>query len=530
MSRLLTSAQMREVDRRTIEEVGLPGSILMENAGNAAVSVLLDRATETQLARPVLVLAGPGNNGGDGFVVARRLLEIGKPVHVLLLGTLDRLRGDARLHAAVWVRVGGTVQEMGTASTLAAVTPGVLHHIAHAGVIVDALFGTGLTRPIDGMAAELITRVNGSGKPVLAIDLPSGVDADRGTLPGAAIRATWTVTFAAEKIGHRQYPGAGCCGEIVVRPIGIPRHLLDVPEHAVALNQPLSDPVAPRPMDTHKGATGHLVLLAGSAPGTAGAAVLAALGAARAGPGRLTVATHAAATHAILAHLPEAMTLDLPLPRPDGAATGAAALLVRRLVDTFGPRRPLPDAMAFGPGMGTDSWWWDVIATLLHRFDGPTVLDADALTVIAHGGDVDGYMETLRTGRRTAIAITPHPGEMARLTGMTTRQVQANRLEIAVAMAKRWLVWVVLKGAGTVIAAPDGRAWINATGNPGLAAGGSGDLLTGLLAGLLAQGVPMESATRHAVWLHGQAADQVAALRGIPGMLARDLLPFIRTP
>ncbi len=517
MGRLLTSQQMQTADRGTIEQVGLPGLVLMENAGAAATEVLLDRAaTVIAQQRPILILVGPGNNGGDGFVMARRLLAMGIRVHCLLFAALERLTGDARTHAMVFVRLGGMVQEVGEAHSTAEIAD-FSTLLAHAGVVVDAIFGTGLVRPIEGVLAQAIAQVNATGKPVLAVDMPSGVQADRGAILGIAIQARWTVTFAAEKIGHRTYPGAERCGEVILRQIGIPAALIDLPEHRVFLNQPPSSILQQRSVAAHKGHFGHLLLLAGS-PGKAGAAVLAALGAARTGPGLLTVATAHALVGQIVAHLPEAMTIPLPDPGEDGKN-------IRQELCSCGF---VPTALGIGPGLGTGSHWLTTLLTLLHSFDVPAVLDADALTLLAADGRTQERMSQITMTRTAPVVVTPHPGEMARLTGMRTEQIQADRLGSALRMAAQWQVWVVLKGAGTVIAAPDGRAWLNATGNPGMAAGGSGDVLTGMIAGLLTQGLAMEEALSYGVWMHGKAADQAAQQLGMVGLLASDLLPFIQ--
>lgn len=510
VTRLLTSAQMRAADRRTIEQLGLPGIVLMENAGAAATSILQQRLPDWR-SRPVLILAGGGNNGGDGLVMARRLLQAGGRVTVLLLAKSAALPGDARIHHEVFRNSGGSLLEWSGDDAPCPARFSAL--LAHCGVVVDAIFGTGLTRPVEGRAAIVIQAVIASGKPVLAVDLPSGVCADTGRILGCALPARWTVTFAAEKIGHRLHPGAGLCGERIVVPIGIPDAFLTIPEHDTALNRPEDCPIPPRRPETHKGECGRLLIIAGG-PGMEGAAILVARGAARVGAGLITVATPASIQPVVTAGLVEAMTLALS--NDHSSAHSLSELRNHRFQ---------PDLVAIGPGLGESEWTAGLVAGVITEKDRPVLLDADALNVLAGQGD---RIRQWAGSRRSALVLTPHPGEMARLLGIPVAAVQGDRLGVARSTAQDWGVWLVLKGADTIIAAPDGRAWINATGNAGLASGGSGDLLTGIIAGLWTQGWPTESAVRVGVWMHGAAADNSAASEGMAGLVASDLLPQIR--
>lgn len=506
MAKLLTAAQMQEADRRTIEEVGLPGVVLMENAGAGVVTLLKQRLPDWS-RQTILILVGTGNNGGDGFVVARRLLQEGVQISVFMLGACARLRGDALTHFRAFENSGGLVREMAIVGDLQQFDA----LLGQADLVVDAVFGTGLTRPVEGEIAQLFDKINRADKPVLAVDLPSGISADTGQILGVALRARWTATFAAEKIGHRTHPGTQLCGEVVVLPIGIPPALIGIPEHKIARNT-LADLTIPhRPLDGHKGTFGHLLIWAGSV-GKEGAAALTTLGALRMGPGLVTVATSEAARLGVAAKVTEAMTL----PVSQGEASLLAAV-----------ERLQPDAVAIGPGLGEEGWLGGAIVTLLRIWDCPMVLDADALNALAKMGHL---LAGLSAGRQAPLILTPHPGEFARLLSgaVSAAAIQADRLGYAIQVAQAWQVWLVLKGAGTVIAAPDGRAWINETGNTGLAAGGSGDLLTGIIAGLLTQGWPVEVAVRTAVWLHGRAAELAAEEGGEAGLLASDLLPHLR--
>ena len=520
MNKLLNSTQMAEADRRTIEELGLPGMVLMENAG-ANVSKHLKRLYPQWNKRLVLILAGQGNNGGDGFVVARRLLQDGARVKVLLLGQSQALKGDAQRHFQVYQNEGGETKEVGKNTGLKKFSM----LLAHAGVVVDAVFGTGLARPVEGFTAELFEHINHSKTPVLAVDIPSGVSADSGKVLGIALKAQWTVTFAAEKIGHRSYPGAALCGELFLAKIGISPQFIDIPEHTIHRNLLDDINIPQRPVDAHKGTFGHVLILAGSV-GKEGAAALTAMGALRSGPGLVTVATPTTAQPGVAAKITEAMTLPLPIPV---TAEETLATLVNHAIN--------PAALALGPGLGSDDWLLDLLPELLKQFDVPAVIDADGLNVLAkkYQGENTATLSittlsiaTLSTSRNRELILTPHPGEFARLRATSIAKIQENRLQTAMQAAQEWQVWLVLKGAATVIACPDGRAWINETGNSGMAAGGSGDLLTGIIAGLLAQQWPVESAVRVGVWLHGAAADEAAKEDGQVGLLASDLLPYLR--
>ncbi|MBF0415705.1 MAG: NAD(P)H-hydrate dehydratase [Magnetococcales bacterium] len=511
MAKLLNSAQMRETDRRTIEELGLPGMVLMENAGQGVVQVLKAKLTDWAQRR-ALILAGSGNNGGDGFVVARRLLQDGLMTSVLLFARANTLKGDAATNHQIFRRLGGRVVEIVEPEDLDTLPS----RLGHAGVIIDALFGTGLMRPITGVIATAITMANQAGKPILAVDIPSGVNADNGRILGTAIQATWTVTFAAEKIGHRLYPGAEQCGELFLIDIGIPATYLNHPQHVVARNLPRDLTIPPRPKNSHKGHFGHLFIIAGSV-GKEGAAALTALGAHAAGPGLVTVATPGVAQPVVATKLLEAMTLPLPDDRVACLSPKALTALLNH------PIRPA--VVAIGPGLGDGDGTSAVVRGLLdHWPDIPLVIDADGLNAMAHEPQ-----RKLPASRTAPTILTPHPGEMARLLGQSIASIQEDRLHAAKTLAMELRSWVVLKGADSIIAAPDGRQWINDSGNSGLAAGGSGDILTGVIAGLLARGWPVESAVRAGVHVHGLAAEEAAtAFGGAPGLKAGELPPFLR--
>ncbi len=502
-----TAAEMRRMDALTIERHGVPGAVLMERAGTGAAAALLERFPHVR-KHGVVVLAGKGNNGGDGFVVARALKRRRVRVDVILAVPPSEIRGDAKTKLQAWQRAGGRVEPV-TSTNLAPLARALEKH----GLVVDALFGTGLSGEITGLPAELIAMVNASGLPTIALDLPSGLDADRGVPLGICIEAELTTTFGFPKLGIMTHPGARYAGEIAVVDIGIPAAAVaevgpriaavDVAEAAAVLR--------PRDPDANKGNHGHLALIAGSL-GKTGAAVLAARAASRAGVGLVTVGCPAVVLPIVAGGVVEGMTWPLP----DDGAGGLA------FVDPPEAYRALlaeKRAVAVGPGIGTSREREALVCWLVTERRLPTVLDADALNCLA-------ALDPVPTPPADAapLVLTPHPGEMARLAHQSTADVQADRIAAARRLAERHRAVVVLKGARTVTAAPDGRVWINLSGNAGLAAGGTGDVLTGIVGSLLAQGYAAEDAATLGVFLHGHAADRIAARQGMIGMLASDVI------
>jgi hydroxyethylthiazole kinase-like uncharacterized protein yjeF len=479
MWELVTNAEMGEADRLTIA-AGTAGMVLMENAGRAVADAVCRRQPP---GSRIAIVVGPGNNGGDGFVAARHLAGRGRHVTVLMVGAPDRLKGDAATAAQAWK------------GRIAPATPNGLKG-AH--LIVDALFGAGLDRPVEGLAREMIEAVNAAGVPVVAVDLASGVNGTTGAVMGAAIRADSSVTFFRKKIGHVLLPGRTFCGEVRVVDIGIPADTLTRIGPRAAENDPaLWCGRLPQPNAAgHKYSRGHAVVVSGG-PVTTGAARLAARGALRAGAGLVTIAApreamgvHAAANLAVMV-------------RPvDGRGELAGFLSDKRF-----------NVVALGPGLGVGTPTRDLVAAAL---EGPrlVVLDADALTSFA-GHDKELWAVT--GGRESGTVLTPHDGEFARLFSDIAASAQ-SKLEKARGAAARSGAIVVLKGADTVIAAPDGRAVINSHAPPSLATAGSGDVLTGVIAGLGAQGMPAFDAACAGVWMHGDAG----RLQG-PGLIAEDL-------
>ena len=501
-----TAAEMRRIDALAIERFGMPADVLMERAGVGAAAALLARFPHVRKTG-VVVLAGKGNNGGDGFVVARALKRRRVRCEVVLAAARADVRPPARSKLLAWERAGGKTTTI-TASDL-----GPLQRaLGRAGCVVDALFGTGLTGTLTGLAAEVITLVNASGVPTVALDLPSGLDADRGVPLGVAVEAELTVAFAAPKIGTILYPGARHAGELVVVDIGIPEQA--VAEVAPAAEAMLAADAAvllcPRDPEAHKGTNGHVAVVAGGR-GKTGAVVLASRAAARAGAGLVTAGVPASEQQAVAARLLEEMTTALPDDGEGGlgfpSAHAYAALLEGK------------QALVTGPGIGVSEARRALVAWFVLEAALPAVIDADALNCLALSPPPGAW----GTAERPRI-LTPHPGEMARLAGIPTAEVQADRIAVARRFAAARGVIVILKGARTVIAEPDGRVAINCSGNPGLGSGGTGDVLAGILGGLLAQGYTPAVAARLGVFLHGFAADRVAARRGMIGLLASDVI------
>jgi NAD(P)H-hydrate epimerase len=499
--RLVGSAEMREIDRTAIEGFGIPSLTLMDRAGRAVAEAA------TELAAPkgrVVVVCGGGNNGGDGYVAARLLRGAGRDARIIALVATERLSPDARAVRDQAERAGVPVDDQGELVAFEA-GPG--------DVVVDAIFGTGLARPPEGAFAEAIARIEAAraaGARVLAVDVPSGLSADTGRPLGPCVRADRTVTFGFQKRGLVLHPGPAFAGEVAVADIGIPAAAA---ARVAVGSEVLSEPevrmlVPPRAPDAHKGDAGRLLVIAGS-PGKTGAAHLALTGALRGGAGLVTLAARAEVLPFALAGRPEAMSTALagngPLARSDLQALLAAAKGA--------------DALAIGPGIPRGPETAELLRALLERARLPAVLDADALNALA--GAPAAIAAVAAAG--VPLVLTPHPGEMARLAGTTTEAVQADRIGIASAKAREWGATVVLKGARTVVADPQGPPAIVPTGNAGLATGGTGDVLAGLVGALLASGLPAPAAARVGAWVHGRAGDLAARRFGERGLVAGDL-------
>lgn len=503
--KVLTAAQMQAVDRRTIDEIGIPGVVLMENAGRAVAGEILRRFSAAGSPR-ALILAGKGNNGGDGYVVARHLLNSDWFVQTLVLAERSAIKGDAAVHLAALENCGGQVDFAQDDHTLGSL-------LASAGeftVLIDALFGTGLAKPVDGCFLQAIEWLNRQSSAVVAVDVPSGIDASSGQVLGTAVKAGLTVSFAFAKVGQVSYPGAGLVGELVTVDIGIPRQVsCQVASGCTFIDAAEGRRLLPvRSPDGHKGTFGHLLVVAGSR-GKCGAAVMTAESGLRGGTGLVTLACPLSVQPVIASRLTEVMTApmvdfngELSLQSLDGLL----ALVVGK------------QALAIGPGLGLGEEVSGLVRRLLQDTELPVVIDADGLNALCE------HTHILERQRGRRIVLTPHPGEMARLTGLSIADIQADRFNVARDFAMRHRVVLVLKGARTLTASPDGVVNVNSSGHAGLASGGMGDVLTGLIGSLLAQGLAAQDAATLGVYLHGLAADRLLAPFGEAGLLATDVM------
>ncbi len=503
--RVVTGSEMQAMDRNTIETFGIPGRVLMENAGRGATRSFLERIYAGHPGRGVGVLAGRGNNGGDGFVMARLLAQRGIPVQVFLLSTVDRVQGDAAANLHLLPKLRVPVLEAPDSSAFNARQ----HAMRHLPLWIDAIFGTGLNADIQGFYHEVIAFLNSLQRPVFAVDIPSGLNADTGQACGIAVRATATATFGFPKIGHLVYPGIGYCGPVDVIDIGIPPSAAEAipPRQALITGEHIRGVLPQRPADAHKGHTGHALVVAAST-GKTGAAAMAAAAAARTGAGLVTLAVPRSLNPVLEALTVEVMTLPLP---DDGQGALAETAFDEAARAWEGKR-----CVALGPGMGTAPGTQALSHRILRACPLPLVIDADGLNHLA------GHLYLL-SERPAATVLTPHPGEMARLLGCSTADIQKDRLAAARNLARQHKVVVVLKGGRTVVASPDGRVWINPTGNAGMASGGMGDVLTGAITGWLAQGLSPVDAALTGVFLHGLAADLLAE-RTPWGFLASEVM------
>jgi hydroxyethylthiazole kinase-like uncharacterized protein yjeF len=504
---LVSAEQMREADRQTIEEVGVPGMVLMENAAQGAARVILDEVEDVALL-DLAVFCGRGNNGGDGLAIARILANRGAGATAYLFAKKDDLSGDAATNLAIALACGVEVIEVPDDEAF------VKHETAMAGheLYVDALLGTGLNSPVKGRYGAAIELINSLDRPVLAVDIPSGLSADTGQPLGLAVMADWTATFGLVKQGLMLEAG-DYVGELTLVDISIPPQvveslgamafMLEADLAASMLNQ--------RPAEGHKGSFGHLLIVGGSL-GKSGAPCLAAMGGQRAGAGLVTVALPQGLNQVAEVKLTAAMSQ--PLPETSEGALAAAALPV--LLELAAGR----DALVLGPGLGQQEESAELARGLAAKVKCPMLIDADGLNALV------GHLENMRFASPDVV-LTPHPGEAARLLGCTPAEVQQDRLAAARRLADLSGAVVVLKGARTVIALPTGQAWVNPTGNTLLASGGSGDVLAGLIGGLLAQGRDALSAACAGVFVHGLAADLASDDFGQRGLAAEELAEFL---
>jgi NAD(P)H-hydrate epimerase len=509
LPRVLTAEEMQAVDQYTIEKLNIIGRVLMENAGRAVFAAILERWAPLA-GRRAMVLCGKGNNGGDGFVVARYLEEAGVACEICLIGSANELRGDAAANHAVLTRVGYGVREIQHLEELP--------DLRHADFIVDALLGTGVRGPLLGLMAQIVNRLNESGRPVIAIDLPTGMNADTGEVAGPCVQADLTVTMGCRKQGLLFTPAKEYAGEVIVADIGFPQaafRQVAAEKNAklatfLLASEVLSNWVPRRPSNAFKNRVGQILVIAGSR-GFGGAARLTAVSALRAGAGLVVLA----APESLLAQLEAAMAevIKLPLPEENGIISSAA-------IEPLQSRIQWANVIAIGPGLGLSEGAQRVVKHALADFPGTLVLDADALN------NLIGQQEAIRRAAGKII-LTPHPGELARLTGANKAAIAVNPVAIARQTAEELGQVLVLKGAPTVVASPTGEVFINSTGNAGMATGGSGDVLTGIIAGLAGQNLDPLRAALLGVYLHGLAGDRARDQLGEWSMLAGDIMEHL---
>jgi len=532
--RLVTAQEMGAMDQKASKEYGIPSVVLMENAG-LKVADLISAQLDNMDHRTILIIAGKGNNGGDGFVVARHLFNRGAEVQVFLAAEAEQIKGDALVNLNIWRKMGQKVFQILKNNDINLFRLALMK----ADLVVDALYGTGFTGSVRDQIISIIEAINASGKPVVAIDIPSGLEADTGRANGPCIIAKHTITFALPKLGLVLPTAQKYVGVLHLADISIPAAVTaggtddnskiaspgkkgnngsseseneSVGDFRYLITEKMVREWWPRRIgDEHKGNFGRVLVIAGSR-GMSGAAVMAAQAAARSGAGLVTLGVPAGIHDIAETKLTEVMTFPLP-------QTNLGTLSIDALEEILN-RAGNSDVLVLGPGLGTGEDTAELVKEILLNMKIPCVLDADGLNVLA------GKTELFKAVK-TDLVLTPHPGEMARLTGRTIEQIQNDRLGVTTTKAALWGSIVVLKGAGTVVAGPDHTLFINNTGNPGMAAGGSGDVLTGIIGGFLAQGMPALHAAAAGVYLHGLAGDAAVMEKGMAGLIASDLLEHL---
>lgn len=508
--KLVTAKEMKALDVQAQNDYAMPGILLMDNAAQAVAEAVHEALTALEGER-VVIFCGSGNNGGDGLGAARWLQSYGVSVRAFVVGAaLDAVQGDAALELAMFTKAGGRVEALSTEDDW------VLAELAasKADVLVDALLGTGFHGELEGDVLRACELLNKSEKYILAVDIPTGVNADNGAVCEQAVRADHTVTMALVKTGLLLYPGREYCGDIELADISMPVKLVEeYKSDKYRLTDEIVRELLPlRKANAHKGDAGRVVICAGS-PGYTGAAALASDAAVKAGAGLVSLYTPLSSRDVLAIKLTEVMVHGL-LERMPGILGGGAASDVASSAEAA-------DVLAIGPGLGMSESTQEAVRTILQKITTPVVIDADALTALA------GHTEILAAMQAQKV-LTPHPGEMARLTGLEIAEIEADRINVAKKYAEEWQAIVVLKGAPTVIGCPNGTVYVNSTGNSSLATGGSGDVLTGIIAGLAAQEISLQEAAICGVYLHGLAAELTGIDIGLAAGELAALLPQAR--
>lgn len=504
--KVASAEQMQELDRKSIEIYRIPGIVLMENAGRGAAEIILNTFPDLSKKR-VAIVSGKGNNGGDGFVIARYLRNRGISVMVFLLTDPKNLRGDAETNYYIFHRMKGEVIPLPSSKEYHKVRK----ELEKADLIIDAIFGTGLDSEVRGYYREAIEHLNTLQKPIIAVDIPSGLDANTGKPLGIAIRASLTITFGLPKVGHLIAQGPEYVGRLKIIDIGIPKVLVEeekIQTHIIEDEEIKTYLSIPRRPDTHKGDYGHLLVIAGSV-GKTGAAAMACEAAMRVGAGLVTLAIPKSLNPIMEVKLTEVMTEPLPETPKQTLSLRAFNSLLRLCENK--------KAVIIGPGMGTIKETQTLLIKLIKALNIPIIIDADGINALAN------QPKTLPLPNRSII-LTPHPGEMARLIQSTSKEIQDNRLNISRNFAQSNHLYLVLKGYHTLIATPHGDVFINPTGNPGMASGGTGDILTGMIGGFVCQGYDILTSLKISVYLHGLAGDEIARELGEKSLVASDII------
>lgn len=507
--KVATAEQMQELDRKAIEIYGIPGIVLMENAGRGAAEVISNSFPDLQ-NRKIAIIAGKGNNGGDGLVIARYLMNQGMNVKVYLLTDPKSLRGEAETNFNIFHRMRGEIVSLPSSKDYIKVK----RDLERFDLLVDGIFGTGLDAEVRGYYREVIEHLNTLQKPVVAIDVPSGLDVNTGKPLGVAVRASLTITFGLPKIGHLIPPGMDYVGKLKVIDIGFPKRLLEeekIPTYLLEREDIQKWLSLPRHPDPHKGDDGHLLVIAGSV-GKTGAAAMACQAAMRMGAGLITLAIPRSLNPIMEIKLTGVMTEPLP-ETPKQTLSLRAFNAITRLCEN-------KKAVIIGPGLGTFKETQLLVLKLIRTLDLPILLDADGLTALAT------QAKTLPVSNHSLI-LTPHPGEMARLMQTTTKEILEDRIEMSRNFSQSQGIYLILKGHPTLITTPKGEVFIHPTGNPGMATGGTGDVLAGMIGGLLCQGFDIIPSLQMAIYLHGMAGDQEAPEIGEKSLIATDLIEKI---
>lgn len=501
--RLAMNHQMQQIDRKAIDEYGIPSIVLMENAGKVVVDEILKMRDQYQ---KVVIVCGPGNNGGDGFVIARHLYNLGVTVKVFVVGEISELNHDAMLNYSILKKLEFKIDEINDDTSMLAFE----RFLRPGNLIVDAIFGTGMSREVGGIYLRVIEAINEMAHQVLSVDLPSGIDGNTGHVLGTAIEADKTVALVIPKVGNILFPGSDYNGEVIIKGIGVPDVIIE--RVGIKYNLITEDIIAPlvphRKRNSHKGDYGKGQIVAGSI-GMAGAAILACRAALRSGMGLLKLYIPESLNTLITTSIPEVITV--PLSEVRRGVIGITNF--QRIIEDC----CWPDVIAIGPGCGVNAEISELIKRLLNESEVPLVIDADGINALSKSLH---WLEN----KKCPVVLTPHVGEMSRLTGLSAEEINGDPIGTAIRFSKQWKTVTVLKGARSVVATPEGEVFVNTNGNSGMATAGSGDVLTGVITSMIAQGLDPVGASVLGVYLHGRAGDIMVAERGEHGLLAGDLV------